>query len=83
MALAVLKRGLASMHIDEEQVYHKTKLLLKIYRDVVWCIEDRVCEIEAEYYAMGGSRLAEALITWMTMTPISIRKTLKKSCAHY
>ena len=30
MALAVLKRGLASMHIDEEQVYHKTKLLLKI-----------------------------------------------------
>lgn len=61
MALAVLKRGLASMHIDEEQVYHKTKLLLKIYRDVVWCIEDRVCEIEAEYYAMGGSRLAEAL----------------------
>jgi len=61
MALAVLKRGLASMHIDEERVYHKTKLLLKIYRDVVWCVEDRVCEIEAEYYAMGGNRLAEAL----------------------
>jgi hypothetical protein len=28
MALVVLKRGLASMRIDEERVYHKTKLLM-------------------------------------------------------
>ena len=24
------------MHFDEEQVFHKSKLLLEIYRDVVW-----------------------------------------------
>lgn len=46
---------------DKEKAYHKTKLLLKIYRDVIWSVEDRVSELEEEYYEMGSNNLAEAL----------------------
>lgn len=44
-----------------EKVYHKAKLLLQIYRDVIWSIEDRVCEIEEEYFELGSNRLKDAL----------------------
>lgn len=47
--------------LDKEKTYHKTKLLLKVYRDVVWCVEDRVAELEAEYNEMGSASLADAL----------------------
>lgn len=47
--------------LDKEKVYHKTKLILKIYRDVIWSVEDRVAELEEEYYEMGSNNLAEAL----------------------
>ncbi|WFD10900.1 hypothetical protein [Tepidibacter hydrothermalis] len=50
-----------NINFDNEKAYHKTKLLLKIYRDVVWSIEDRVAEIEEEYYEMGSNSLVEAL----------------------
>jgi hypothetical protein len=49
------------LNFDKEKAYHKTKLLLKIYRDVVWSIEDRVAELEVEYYEMGSNSLVEAL----------------------
>lgn len=41
--------------------YHDTKLLLKKYRDIVWNIENRVCEVETEYDVLGSNRLAEVL----------------------
>lgn len=46
---------------DKEKVYHKAKLLLKIYRDVIWSVEDRVAELEEKYYEMGSNNLAAAL----------------------
>ena len=46
---------------DKEKTYHKTKLLLKVYRDVIWSIGDRVEELEAEYNEMGSDSLAEVL----------------------
>lgn len=58
---ALMRKRITYMNLDEELVYHKAKLLLKIYRDVVWSIEDRVCEMEQEHYALGGKRLSEAL----------------------
>lgn len=42
------------MHFDEEQVFHKSKLLLEIYRDVVWkTIQevDYVREVCESYYS--------------------------------
>lgn len=56
-----MEKRLLTVSIDEERVYHKAKLLLKIYRDVVWSIENRVAEIEEEYYELGINRLKEAL----------------------
>lgn len=56
-----MKKRLSPVSIEEERVYHKAKLLLKIYRDVVWSIENRVAEIEDEYYELGYNRLKEAL----------------------
>lgn len=50
-----------NQNFDNEKTYHKTKLLLKIYRDVVWSIEDRVAELEEEHYEMGSNSLVEAL----------------------
>lgn len=46
---------------DKEKTYHKAKLLLKIYRDVIWSVEGKVAELEEEYYEMGSKSLAEAL----------------------
>lgn len=48
-------------HLDKEKIYHKTKLILKIYRDVIWSVEDRVENLEEECYEMGSNNLAEAL----------------------
>lgn len=60
-----------------EKAYHKTKLLLKIYRDVVWSIEDRVAEIEEEYYEMGSNSLVEALEYLDEYDPNMNRKKLE------
>ena len=38
-----------NLTFDKEKTYHKAKLLLKIYRDVIWSIEDRVAELEEKY----------------------------------
>jgi len=61
MPSTVLRKSLTPMSINKEHIYHKAKLLLEIYRDVVWSIEGRACDIEAEFYVMGGKRLADAL----------------------
>ena len=50
-----------NLTFDKEKTYHKAKLLLKIYRDVIWSIEDRVAELEEKYNEMGSNSLAEAL----------------------
>lgn len=47
--------------LDKEKIYHKAKLLLKIYRDVIWSVEDRLAELEEEYCEMGSNSLADAL----------------------
>ncbi len=48
---------------DENKTYHKTKLLLKIYRDVVWSMTNRIYEfeIEAQYNDMEIKHFAEFL----------------------
>lgn len=63
--------------LDKEKVYHKAKLLLRIYRDVVWSIENRVAELEEEYYEMGSNSLAEALDYLNDYDPNVNRKELE------
>lgn len=67
---------------NKEKVYHKTKLLLKIYRDVIWSIEDRIEDIEEEYYEMGYNNLAEALEYLDDYDPTMHKKELEyKLCS--
>ena len=55
---ALMYKGL---NIDRETVLHKTKLLMKIYRPVVWSASNRVFEVceSAEIYC--SKRMEEAL----------------------
>ena len=46
--------------IDDSK-YHKTKLLLKLYRDVVWRVEDMLYELDDRAYDLGGRRISELI----------------------
>ncbi|MBC2579354.1 hypothetical protein [Clostridium sp. DJ247] len=65
------------LSFDKEKAYHKAKLLLKIYRDVIWSVEGRVAELEEEYYEMGSNNLAEALDYLNDYDPNINRKELE------
>lgn len=41
------------------EVFHKAKLLLRIYRDVVWRTQEVMYDADAEAYDFGGRRIAE------------------------
>lgn len=55
---ALMYKGL---NIDRDMVLHKTKLLMKIYRPVVWSASNRVLEVceSAEIYC--SKQMEEAL----------------------
>lgn len=37
---------LTALGLDNEAVFHKSKLILKIYRDVVWSLSERAEELQ-------------------------------------
>ena len=39
------KRQMATLGFDSQLAYHRVKLILKIYRDVVWVLSERVEEL--------------------------------------
>lgn len=41
------------------EAFHKAKLLLRIYRDVVWRTQEIMYDADAEAYDFGGRRIAE------------------------
>jgi hypothetical protein len=41
------------------EVFHKSRLLLRIYRDVVWRTQEVMFDVDAEAYDFGGRRIAE------------------------
>ncbi|MEL7571092.1 MAG: hypothetical protein AAGU14_11120 [Eubacteriaceae bacterium] len=41
------------------EAFHKAKLLLRIYRDVVWRTQEVMYDADAEAYDFGGRRIAE------------------------
>lgn len=44
-----------------EKVFHKAKLLLKLYKDVVWRLEETICDMDAQAYDFGGRRIAQLM----------------------
>ena len=45
----------------DSKLFHKTKLLLKIYKDVVWRAEDTINDLDAQSYELGGRRIAQMM----------------------
>lgn len=59
----------AALNLEEDEVYHKSKMILSVYRDVVWtslCRYDLVCET-AEY--LYGRELDTALLYLTEFAP--------------
>lgn len=44
-----------------EKVFHKAKLLLKLYKDVVWRLEETIYDVDAQAYELGGRRISELM----------------------
>ena len=47
------KRQMATLGFDSQLAYHRVKLILKIYRDVVWVLSERVEELHEYAWELG------------------------------
>lgn len=56
------KRQMATLGFDSQLAYHRVKLILKIYRDVVWVLSERVEELH-EYAWELGAQDADIVLT--------------------
>lgn len=54
------KRQMATLGFDSQLAYHRVKLILKIYRDVVWVLSERVEELH-EYPCKPGCSSSRSL----------------------
>ena len=66
--------------LPQYDIFHKTKLLLSIYRDVVWATlsDCRCVNAEINYY---GDDLNDALIYLRNLPPILSAASLNTVCA--
>ena len=66
--------------LSQDDIFHKTKLLLSIYRDVVWATlsDCRCANAEINYY---GGDLSDALIYLEEFAPILSTASLNAVCA--
>lgn len=52
-ALRKCHNQLSALGIDSQTVFHRSKLLLKIYRDVVWVLSERAEELHEYVWELG------------------------------
>ena len=50
------KRQMATLGFDSQLAYHRVKLILKIYRDVVWVLSERVEELHEYAWELGDRK---------------------------
>ena len=48
------KRQMATLGFDSQLAYHRVKLILKIYRDVVWVLSERMEELHEYAWELGA-----------------------------
>ena len=53
-ALRKHKAKLASLGMDSDAVFHRSRLILTVYRDVTWAISERLEEIQDHAYEIGN-----------------------------
>jgi len=63
--------------------FHNAKLLLKLYKDVVWRTEENLRDLDSKVYSLGGRRLSE-LIDFLSIgfdTEIDRQRIEEKLCS--
>lgn len=67
------KRQMATLGFDSQLAYHRVKLILKIYRDVVWVLSERMEELHEYAWELGAQDADTGLTTTTgsSMTDIS------------
>ena len=63
-ALRKCRSQMSAMGMDSSAVFHRSKLILKIYRDVVWVLNERTEELH-EYAREMGNRDMEAGLCYL------------------
>lgn len=59
---------LTALGLDSDAVFHRSKLILKIYRDVVWVLNERVEELQ-EYACELGKQDIDAGLCYLEISP--------------
>lgn len=52
---------LSALGIDSKAVFHRSKLILKIYRDVVWVLSERAEELQGYAWELGNQDVEAGL----------------------
>ena len=72
---------LSALGLDSDAVFHRSKLILKIYRDVVWVLSERVEELQEYAWDLGKQDIDTGLCYWRILHQILICRTSRKRCA--
>lgn len=65
------KRQMATLGFDSQLAYHRVKLILKIYRDVVWVLSERMEELREYAWELGAQDADSLLICFKDGTEIT------------
>ena len=63
------KRQMATLGFDSQLAYHRVKLILKIYRDVVWVLSERMEELREYAWELGAQDADTGLIYLQSFAP--------------
>ena len=75
------KRQMATLGFDSQLAYHRVKLILKIYRDVVWVLSERMEELHEYAWELGLKTLIPGLSIYRVSPRIWICRSLRNGSA--
>ena len=61
---------LTALGLNSDAAFHRSKLILKIYRDVVWVLSERAEELQETAWIMGEQDIESGLNITGTFTPL-------------
>lgn len=72
---------LTALGLNSDAAFHRSKLILKIYRDVVWVLSERAEELHETAWIMGEQDIESGLCYLENLHQILNCKPLKKKFA--
>lgn len=72
---------LTALGLNSDAAFHRSRLILKIYRDVVWVLSERAEELQETAWIMGEQDIESGLCYLENLHQILNYKPLKKKCA--